>query len=219
MNTNLKILIVDDDVLISEYLKEILLELNYQHIAMTHTAEVAEIEIKKFKPDVVLLDIRLDQHTEGIDLATLINANHNIPFIFISAHADVEIILKATQTKPLGYITKPFKNMDVFAALQLVSANQAKFVELKDGFTTIKVNISDILFAKSDKNYIEIHTPTQRVIIRNTLEWFLQELNASNFIRVQRSFVVNKFAITKYNSKAVFINDFEIPIARNFKLE
>lgn len=217
MNVSNKILIVDDDAMIAEYLKEILIELNYSNIVIAYSQSEAIETIKKFKPDVALLDIRLDKHTEGIDLAGIINNSYKIPFIYITAHSDKEIIHKAVQTKPLGYITKPYKNMDVYAALQLVNVMVPNSFEFKDGYTNIKLLCSEILFVKSDDKYIEITTADKRYTLRNSLEWFLNEIDSTEFVRVHRSYVVNKNNISAHTTKEILINNIKIPVSRGFK--
>lgn len=218
MKSDFKILIVDDEVLIAEFLKDELISLGYQHITLAHNRKQAFKAIEEFQPQLALLDIRMKSEREGIEIAEEINKTFKIPFIYITAHSDKEIVQQALNTKPAGYITKPFKQIDVYAAVHLaeVSAGKVneKFIVFKDGYADIKVFVDDILYAQSDGNYIHIYTSTKNHIIRNTLEWFKENTPEELFHRSHRSYIVNITKISKSTSKSVFINEIEIPVSR-----
>lgn len=222
MDNNLRILVVDDEVLIAEYLKDVLLTLDFKSITLAHSQEQALNEIDRFKPDLVVLDIRMQAELEGIAIADEINRSFKIPFIFITAHSDKEIIQKALQTNPAGYITKPFKKMDVFAAINMAikSANVLeKSITFKDGYSSIKLNVNDIFYVESEGNYIQIYSIQKKYTIRYSLEWFLENVSESQFKKVHRSYVINLAKVEKTTSKSVFINSIEIPVARNKKVD
>lgn len=218
MNSDFRILIVDDEVLIAEFLKDELLALGYHNIELAHHKKQAFLKIDEFHPQLVLLDIRMKTEREGVEIAEEINKTHKIPFIFITAHSDKEIVKQALGCKPAGYITKPFKQIDVYAAVHLVETSaeelSERFLILKDGYADVKVSVDDILYAKSDDNYIHVFTTTKKHTVRNTLEWFKENAPAEIFHRTHRSYIVNVTKINKSTAKSVFINDTEIPVSR-----
>lgn len=223
MQSDFKILIVDDEVLIAEFLKDELISLGYNHIDLAHNRKQALDAIERFKPQLVLLDIRMKNEREGIEIAEEINKLFKIPFIFITAHSDKEIVQQALSTKPAGYITKPFKQIDVYAAVHLVESgsekNHEKFLVFKDGYADVKISIDDILYAQSNDNYINIYTTQKRYTVRNTLEWFKENTPEELFHRTHRSYIVNITKINKSTSKSVFINDIEIPVSRGNQIK
>ena len=104
--------------------------------------------------------------------------------------------------------------------LQLsIFKNKPTSIIVKDGFQSVKIDLNDILFIKSENVYIDIQTTTKKITIRKSLDAFLKELNDANFIKVHRSYVVNKAKITNKKTTSVFIEEFEIPISRNLNLE
>lgn len=214
-----KILIVDDEVLIAEHLKDILLDLGFPSLTLAHNKSEALQKIEEFKPDLVLLDIRMEEELEGISIAEEINKQFGIPFIYISAHSDAGTIRKAVATSPAGYITKPYKKMDIYAAINLVLQSmkhpKQNVLVFKDGYNTVQVPADDILFAQSEGNYIHLITTRKKYTIRVSLEWLLENVPEKQFARVHRSYLVNLHKIEKQNSKAVHIGGFEIPVARN----
>ncbi len=218
MTSDFKILIVDDEVLIAEFLKDELVTLGYSQILLAHNKKQTFESIINFQPQLVLLDIRMKSEREGIEIAEEINKTYKIPFIYITAHSDKEIVKQALDTRPVGYITKPFKQIDVYAAVHLVETNQKKsdekFLIFKDGYANVKIATNDILYVQSDDNYIHVFTMNKKHTLRNTLEWFKDNVPEDMFQRTHRSYIVNTTKITKSTSKSVFINDLEIPVSR-----
>ncbi len=218
MTSNFKILVVDDEVLIAEFLKDELKALGYNNIALAHNHTQCMKQIKEFCPELVLLDIRMKNEREGIEIAEEINEKYRIPFIFITAHSDQEILQLALKTNPAGYITKPIKQIDVYAAIRLVESkmdkNQDKFIVVKDGYSEIKIMLDTILYVQSDDNYIHIVTTNKKYTVRNSLEWFKENTPSEMFYRTHRSYIVNFSKITKSTSRSVFIDETEIPVSR-----
>ncbi len=223
INSPFKILIVEDEVLIAEYLKDVLNGLGYQNLALAHNKRQAMIQLEEFHPELVLLDIRMKEELEGIQIAERINQEYKIPFIYITAQSDKEIISRALGTKPAGYITKPFKQPDVFAAIRLVEENaerhSEKYLSFKDGYSVVKLSADEILYAKSNDNYIDLYTTSKKYTLRYTLDWLVEHTPSGMFHRTHRSAVVNITKITKATSKSVFIGEVEIPVSRGNQIK
>jgi two-component system response regulator LytT len=222
MESDFKILVVDDEVIIAEYLKDILVSFGYSNIVLAHNKVKALKQMEEFSPDLVLLDIRMKSEFEGIEIASEISENYNTPYLFITAHSDTQIIEKALKTKPAGYITKPFKEIDVYAAVHLIETNSEviaeKHILIKDGYAYVKVLIEDVLYAESDNNYLHIYTIQKKYTLRATLDWFKNETRFYSFHQTHRSFIVNKTKVTKYDSKCLEIGGVKIPISRGNQL-
>ena len=215
---NIKILIVEDEVLIAEYISELLTDASFNAIKIANTKVAAIQLMEEYKPDVILMDINLNGLNSGIELAKLKNKKSSL--IFLTGQYDYDLMSKALETNPESYLTKPIKQNDLIAAIQLaVLKSQMQTITIKDGVNTLKINLDTILYVKSDSNYIDIHTNNKNYSIRMSLEFFLNEVKDSNFIRVHRSYIINKSKVTKVNSSMVFIGFEEIPISRNLKFE
>lgn len=218
MKSKFKILIVEDEVLIAEVLKDELVSLGYENIILTHNKNQAYLKLNEYKPDLVLLDIRMKSEQEGIEIAREINTKYKIPFIFITAHSDKHILQTALETNPAGYITKPFKQIDVYAAIKIVENKpeniKEEYLVFKDNYADVKLSVNEILYVQSDDNYIHIYTLAKRYMIRNTLSWFKDNTSNSLFHQTHRSYIVNVSKITKSNSKFVWINSVQIPVSR-----
>lgn len=213
-----KILIVEDQVLIANHIKEILVENKYLDIELAYKLNQASEKLNDCHPNLILLDINVEGKDSGI-----IWAQENLKsekVIFITGQTEIETLKKALTIKPVAYLTKPIKTIDVIAAIELaIEQTKLNFITIKEGYKEIKLAFEDILFIKSDKNYIDIQTVTKIITIRYSLDHFHQELDQNQFIRVHRSYVVNKNKITSKNTTSLKINQFEIPVSRTISFQ
>lgn len=216
---NHKIIIVEDEVLIAEDLKDILITLGFVNTYLAHDKKSGIELIDKIKPHLVLLDIRMEQELDGLDIANYINENHQMPFIFITAHSDMHTIKEIVKTSPAGYITKPFKKTDLYATINIALEKQLSKkqtqLKLKDGYETMVINHTDINYIESDGNYVTIFTTQKKYLSRQTLDSILSEINSSLFFKTHRSYVINMSKVQSYSKKDVTINNNVIPLSRN----
>lgn len=219
-SNKLNILIIEDELLIAEMLKEILIELEYNVIAIAKNYTVAIEKLKKH-PEInfAFIDINLNADKNGLDIAESINTNFNgIPFVFLTSYSDTRTVQEAISKKPESYLIKPFTKSDLFIMLEIfkskyLSANRS--LEIKDGQQNIKINHDAILWIKSENIYLEVKTKLKTYILRNSLDRFLEKINDPNFIKTHRSYIINIKQINAINKQYVFINDHKIPISRS----
>jgi len=121
--SKIKILIVEDEPLIAEDIKEILLQVNYIVVGIAYTKEQAFDLLKNTSPDFVLLDINLGNNTDGILIAEHINKQHHIPFLYLTSYSTKIILDKVKHTFPMGYIVKPFDEADLFTGIEIALSN------------------------------------------------------------------------------------------------
>ncbi len=102
-----KVLIVEDDIITSMDLKRRLLRLNYQVLGVLTRGEDVLIQIDSLNPDIVLMDIMLEGALDGIDTASQLHKNSEIPIIFLTTLVDNDTFERAKITEPFAYIIKP----------------------------------------------------------------------------------------------------------------
>lgn len=210
----MKILIVEDQVLIANHIKNILEDSGFQNVEMAFKINSAIEKLNSFLPDLILLDINVEGQNSGIDWAE--EHVQNTKIIFITGQNEIETLQKALTVNPIAYLTKPVKEIDLLAALQVAKKQiKSNYLIVKDGFDEIKLNFSDILFIKSERNYIDIQTVIKKITVRNTLENIFNELDANIFCKTHRSYIVNTSKITQKKSNSIFINKYELPLSRN----
>lgn len=115
----IKILIVEDDEVTSERLKFSLSKQGYDVVDIATDTLHARNKIAIYNPDLILLDISLDEEDDGFTLAHYINQNYQIPFIFLSSHSEQEFIKSAQKVKPYGYLVKPFEASSLQTTIEM----------------------------------------------------------------------------------------------------
>lgn len=209
-----KILIVEDQVLIANHIKNILNDNGIFNIEMAYKINQAVEKLNFFDPDIILLDINVEGKDTGIEWAEKHVKKAKI--IFITGQTELETLQKALTINPISYLSKPVKSIDLLAAVTLATINlKPSYVLVKDGYKDIKLNFEDIFFMKSDKNYIDIHTSIKKITIRNSLDDFMEKLDPKIFYKVHRSYIININKIAEKKSNSVIVNSFEIPLSRN----
>lgn len=215
MDFKTKILIVEDEIIIADFIQATLNKEGFKNVEMAHKTITAIEAFGKFQPEIIILDINLHGENSGIELAK--STNKDAIVIFLTGQYDESLMNKALATNPETYLTKPLKKEDLLAAIKLsILKKQAKNITIKDGYNIVKIDHDDILFIKSDNNYIDIQTTSKKYSVRQTLDGFLEEIVHSNFIRVHRSYVVNSSKIHKKTNSSLFVENHEIPFSKKY---
>jgi two-component system, LytTR family, response regulator LytT len=214
-----KILIVEDEILIAEDLKDNLVSFGCTNIEMAHNKTEAIDAIQTFNPDLVLLDVRMENEKDGIEIGEFIAKNFQKPFIYITAHSDVNMIKEIVKTKPAGYITKPVKKSDLFAAITLateqVNPKESNTFKIKDGYSTVIIPVASIIYIESEGNYVNIYCDKKKHVSRQSLDSVITELDPAVFFRIHRSYLINTSKIKRYSKKEVELDNITLPVSRN----
>ena len=116
-----RILIVEDQTVISLGLKREITKLGHEVVATATNFDDAISSIEQEFPDIIIMDIHLGNDCkDGIDIANAIRLEGNqTPILYITAYSDEITLNRAAQTNPVGYMTKPYKNDDLKSSLIL----------------------------------------------------------------------------------------------------
>jgi PAS domain S-box-containing protein len=114
-----RILIVEDEQIVAEDLKQTLLELSYEVVGVVESGEAAIEIARAATPNLVLMDIYLEGSIDGIVTAREINRLCHIPVVFLTANSDEEIVSKAKTVGPYGYLLKPYRPRELDATIRL----------------------------------------------------------------------------------------------------
>jgi DNA-binding NarL/FixJ family response regulator len=149
----IRVLIIEDDPLIAADIKNCLNNIDFAVSAVVYNYTDAINELAMNTPDVVLTDINLGNEKDGIDIGDLINKEYQLPFIFLTSHADRATIDRAKKVKPAGYIVKPFDERDLLVNIEIALYNFAQrhiSMQPKLSFNLINKRISKPL---SDREF------------------------------------------------------------------
>ena len=114
------LVIVEDDGIIATDIESRLTNSGFNVSGKFASGEKLLKEIQPPYPDAALMDIRIEGPLDGIETAKELSAQFNIPTIFLTAHSDTHTLNKAIESKPLGYITKPFSSEDISETVKSV---------------------------------------------------------------------------------------------------
>jgi len=115
---SIKILVVEDQPSVSEYIRNELKNIGYTSVVIVNCSDEVVPAFQTTRPDVVLMDIFLGGKVDGIEISRQIKKIRDVPVIYISAHSDTGTVEKAIGTSPDGYLVKPFDKHDLYTAIE-----------------------------------------------------------------------------------------------------
>jgi CheY-like chemotaxis protein len=115
--TTQRVLVVEDESLVAVEMEHWLLEAGHEVVGVVNNANAAINVAKKMQPDLIVMDIRLAGHKDGVYAAQQIYNSLGIRSIFSSAYADDWTRLRAEPAKPLGWLGKPYGRVEFMRAL------------------------------------------------------------------------------------------------------
>jgi PAS domain S-box-containing protein len=171
MTEKIRILIVEDEALVAEDLKEKLQKFGYEVPGIAETGENAIALTEEHHPNLVLMDIHLAGAMDGITTGGEIRSRWGIPIIYVTAFATQVIIDQAKKTTPVGYILKPFNERQIQTAIEIALYNAAIERQLKERDETIKTLLNaipdDLVLINSDKKIIAINESLAKKLGQN----------------------------------------------------
>ncbi len=228
--TSIKIAIVEDEMIIAETIVLALEKLGYGVAWTAGNYEEAITMMAQIPPDLVLLDINLGAKKDGIDLAFEIKESFATPIIFLTANSDPATIIRAKAIHPLAFLVKPFSQNDLFSAIEIgwnnfnttvnSAINPTEYIVLKVGATFEKLALNNIVYLEKDHHYFDIHLISgKKMVVRYTTKEMKALLLAKQFVKVNKSFIVNIRHISKIESRLVYVADRQLLIAKGIQKE
>ena len=238
MDTLIKILVVEDEMIIAAKISMQLTSLGYEVTGILPRGEQAIQHVKENKPDIILLDINLKGELDGIETARQVQQFANIPIIYLTANSDEATFNRAKPTKPSAFISKPFKQLDLQRAIELTITRMAEnatelhtenkteeeqpfilsdriFVRYKEKM--IKIMLEDILYMEADRNYSHIFTSSREYVLSITLKTIEEKMSMQLFMRIHRSYLINITHVDEVAENHVMIANKMIPIGTGMR--
>lgn len=138
-----KILIVEDERIIAESIKRCLSNSGYIVSSIVSSGEEAIVKVKDNRPDLVLIDIVLEGEMDGIEAASHIHTNFDIPVIYLTAYSDEGMLKRAKMTEPFGYIVKPFKNRELHSTIEMALYKHKMEKKLKESEKQLEQRVKE----------------------------------------------------------------------------
>ena len=169
--------------------------------------------------------------TAFTDAATVARVKHTNPSAFLTKPYNIDNVRIAIDLALHNFAeAKPATGGKVLSIQQCEpgadkqkTADREQFLQMKDyifikqQYKFVKFKLSEILFAEADNNYVNLHTRSQKFVVRLSLADLVDRLHFPRFIRIHRSFAVNLDEISSFDDQEVKIGVHEIPIGRNYR--
>ena len=228
---NIRIVIVEDELIVSEEIKEVLILQGYDVVGQCSSAAETMQLLSSQGIDIALLDINIDGEKDGIALAHDLKSRYNCAIIFLTAYADDYFFERAKAVNPAAYIVKPFEKRNLQMAVEVAFNNLLSSggspdsdmfkvtdaIFIKENSRYRKINIDNICYAAANGSYTDVYTDSGVSTLAINLKHFENHLESQQFMRVHRSYVVNLNKVDEYIGNRIFINTTDIPLSTSFK--
>ncbi|WP_411031901.1 LytR/AlgR family response regulator transcription factor [Spongiimicrobium sp. 3-5] len=234
MEEKTRILIVEDDMIIAANISLQLTNLGYEVTGIESRGEEAIMHAKTSVPDIILMDINLKGHIDGIATAEQIQQVSDIPIVYLTANTDDATFSRAKATHPFAFVPKPLNAQQLRRTIALLVARikekkvkkdrpQSNIQILHDrifvrkGGKMIKLLLDDILYIEADRNYCNIVTQNGNYLLSSTLKMMEDKLPRNHFLRVHRSYIINISRLDVVGEGHLEIKRKVIPLSRSHR--
>lgn len=164
----IQILVVEDERAIARDLKESLEHLGYRVPAMAGSSAEAIAQVEAWRPNLVLMDIVLeDSEHDGIETAQEIRDRFGIPVVYLTAYATSAILERAKATDPFGYLLKPFRENDLWVAIETALKRyhlEQSLHEREEWLTQLLAGMGDGVIAYDNMSRIKFINPVAEAL-------------------------------------------------------
>lgn len=229
-----KIMIVEDDELVASKMEMQIDKLGHELFTVVDNSESTIEALREKQPDLILMDINIEGEYDGIELTDMIHQQWAIPVIFVSSLQDDYTFRRLRRTNPVGFILKPFSDIQLKRTIELVleqiktpveisyeisvpTSNQKNdYIFIKKRNQLEKVKISEIFYIEADGKYAQIYMIDRKYLIRMSLREIIKRLDSPQFIQTHRSFIVNidKIKSVDLQDYMIVLENMHIPISR-----
>ncbi len=224
-------IIVDDEPLARQEMQSLIEELSSFEILGKFSNAVKAVDfLRDNEVDIIFLDIEMPVVT-GLEFARQISEKTLV--IFTTAYP--QYALRSYELDAIDYLLKPIDKERLEKAINKASlyknlltentvkstfeGNNSNFLFIKSDRRHHKLNYNDIVFVEGLKDYVIIHTKTQKLITAMNLKTIHQKLISNLFLRVSKSYVVNIDYVESFDNHTLYGNNFEIPLGEVYKKE
>ncbi|MES2110799.1 MAG: LytTR family DNA-binding domain-containing protein [Bacteroidota bacterium] len=217
-------LLVDDEPLAITLLQKHVAQLDFLEVTATCSNAMKALEVlKSTEIDLMFLDIQMPA-VSGIDfLKTL----RNPPKVIITT-AYREYALDGYDLDVVDYLLKPITFDRFFKAIErclrqdtpppaLNSPAETSVIYVKSGYKHIKINIDDMLYIESLKDYVKIVTTENTILNKYRIGDMETKLAGKGFLRIHRSFIINLKHLSAFTASDVQVGKTELPIGESYK--
>lgn len=215
-------IILDDEPLAVKLLKEYASAVPDLEVRFAGTDVYAALQMAQDgKTDLIFLDIQMPELT-GIQFMKILNGKCKV----ILTTAYEEYALQAFDLDVVDYLLKPFSKERFLTAVQKARERLATpvpekpaapdYLFVKSEYRILKINLRDIYYFESLRDYVAIHHPGGKTLTLQSLRSFEEELPSTDFIRIHKSYIISIAHIQSIEKRRVIIRDQYLPIGDTY---
>lgn len=194
---NDRILIVEDDAIISAHLRSVLTDNGYRPAAVS-SGEEAINKAVEMQPALVLMDIRLAGEMDGVEAAKQIRERVDVPVAYLTAYASDALLQRAKTTQPYSYLVKPIQERELVATIEMALYTHEMSQRLRESEEknrAVLAALPDITFIQSrDGTFVDCHVSSEadaygsleQILGKNVADVLPEEVSASAIECIER---------------------------------
>lgn len=191
VTSEIKLLIVEDELLIAETLSRKLKKLGYTVVDIVSSGEDAITRALQTQPDLILMDIVIEGEMDGIETAAKITSQMDIPIIYTTAYADDDTLQRAEGTGSYGYVLKPFKERELHASIKIALKQHQQVLQIEEDLAMARTSNHNKTRYISMASH-DLRTPLTTIqlsteLLQNNQQQWSPETQAKNFDRIKRA--------------------------------
>ncbi len=170
------ILVVEDERVVARDIEESLLRMGYDVVGTAASAAECLERAEAQRPDLVLMDIRIEGALDGIETARILRTRYDVPIIFLTAFADEHTVARARETEAHGYILKPFRAGELRSAVEIALFKHEMEMRLKireQWFATTLRAIGDAVMAVDGEGRVKFANPVAERLLGSSADELL----------------------------------------------
>ncbi|SHI49401.1 two component transcriptional regulator, LytTR family [Mesonia phycicola] len=211
-------IIVDDEELARTLLESYIKKIDFLELLNSFESPIEALPtLKSNQVDLLFLDIQMPD-LNGTDFAKMISPETRV--IFTTAYS--EYALKGFELNALDYLLKPITFERFLTAVNKLKANKqsntppSDMVTVKSGYDLHRLKTDDITHIESDSEYVVFHYLGKKLMSHQSLKSLEKTLNSQQFLRVHRSFIINKSKVTGLKGRDLLLGNLKIPVSDSY---
>ena len=184
----LTILLVEDEGIVAQDLEEVITRFGYRVIGIASEGVQAVCMAQELEPQLIVMDVGLQGDIDGIQAAQMIQERAHVPVIFLTGHRDAQTLKRAVRTGPLGYLVKPFQEVELRCAIEVAVHKHRAEVAMREREEALRRNselmaslslVDELTGLKNRRGFFELAGQALKVARRerHTLGLFFVDLD------------------------------------------
>jgi len=184
----LTILLVEDEGIVAQDLQEVIRRFGYRVVGIASEGVQAVCMAQELEPQLIVMDVGLQGDVDGIQAAQMIQERAHVPVIFLTGHRDAQTLKRAVSTGPLGYLVKPFQEVELRCAIEVAVHKHRAEVAMREREEALRRNselmaslslVDELTGLKNRRGFFELAGQALKVARRerHTLGLFFVDLD------------------------------------------